>query len=1043
MSVLRQAYQAWRPLEPRISGDFPYAPYQSHRSDQGDSFAHDRRLSVVGTLLAERVLSASEPAARHALVRFFLNQQKFDDAARELTALLNDETVNAEIHNDLGAAFFAQGRLADALRAFNQAVQMDADWPVAWFNRALCHQRLWLLHAAEQDWQRYLHLETDGGWLQEARNHLATLQNQRQTGWEDQQQHIQQQFITAFDQNDATRMEQLVKDFAFWIEPLAVNQTIPDYLTARHENDESAAQRHRQLCDSIGRLLATLKGDTAVADAMQAYQALPRRVWAEHLSACRQYLQGRRLAHAGQYDAAVQALTRAASVMRRLGDPLYAERAELFIADNLYAQTKFAQTLDQLERVLPQVRQRNHKWHELYALILLGKTYSFLGYYSESLKYLQQALALEQTHHLWGEAAEIYLAIGNNQVYLRQYDSAIATYQQALALGLKTARPLLTDAIYQNIASAYMGLNDEWMASRYQQEVLTRKQQATQTNWSLFSNTLTNAAQLQIKLGDYEEARRLLNRALEINRAITHADERRDAQAFTLSRLGRLEHAVGRLSEAAAIFDQCRLLIGQKQERRLELFFDSAQTHLAMNQLEAARQHLEQAIEIFEQNRAQLAQEAERNFFFTRAKQVYDQMALLLYERFDDAMAALDYAERAKARSFLDLVSTPTLMLSQDNLSTITLAADARPRRTGDLIASLPDDVTLLQYAVTDRKILIWLLDRHQPLRTADVPVAVADVRQRLRTLRSAINQRAPLPLLREQAQDLYRILIEPIAPFLDAKKKLCIVPDDVLHELPFAALVSPTTGRYLIEDYPLCFSPSASIFLHCHELSQRKPTSRSRLLAVGNPSVAEHLRLAPLPFARQEIERIGASYPVAVTLVGRDATEDRIRSLMPQYDTIHFATHFLMREREPMFSALALAPLSADAAGAPLLPRPGHRDGLLQIIELYSMQLSQTSLVVLSACNSALGDFFSGEGLVGLTRPFIRAGVPTLVSSLWPIADSPTTVELMTVFHQRWRSGASAAAALRAAQTNILSGPAANQHPYYWAPFLVVGSGR
>lgn len=1042
-AMLRQAHQPWRPLEPRISGNLPYAPYQSHRSAQGEPSPQERRLSVASALLAERVLSGSDPAARHALGQLFLSQQKFDDAARELTALLNDGTIHAEIYNDLGAALFAQGRLAEALRAFSNAIELDANRPTAWFNRALCHQRLWLLHAAEQDWQRYLQLETDAGWIEEAQHHLTTIQALTQDSWQDQQEHIQQQFIAASDRQDWAQMEQLVKEFAFWIEPLAVNQTIPAYLTARHENDGPAAERNRQLSDHIGRLLNTLKADKAVAAAMQFYQTLPRHVWAEHLNACRDYLQGRRLAQAARYDDAVRVLTRAANVMHRLGDSLYAERAALFIADSLYAQTKFVQTLDQLGGVLPQVRQRNHKWHELYALILLGKTYTFLGYYSESLKYLQQSLALEQAHRLWGETAEIYLAIGNNQVYLRQHGSAIATYQQALAVGLKTARPLLVDAIYQNLAFAYMGLNDDWMASRYQHEVLTRKQQAMEPNWALLSNTLTNAAQLQINLGDYEQARRLLNRALEVNRAIAAADERRDAHAFTLSRLGRLEHAVGRLSEAAAIFEQCRSLIGQKQERRLEVFFDSAKTHLAMNQLEAARQHLDQAIDIFEQNRAKLEQEAERNFFFTQAKHVYDVMALLLYEQFADTMAALDYAERAKARSLLDLVSTPTRRLNQDDPSTLTLLADASPRRSVELITALPEDVSLLQYAVTDRKILLWLLNRQQPLRAADVSVKATELQHRVRTLLTAINQRAPLPTVRAQAQDLYRLLIEPIAPFLDRNKTLCIVPDDVLHYLPFAALVSPTTGRYLIEDYSLCLSPSASIFLHCHELSRRKSALRSRLLAVGNPTVAAHLQLSPLPFAQQEIERIGEFYPVAVTLVGRDAEEARIRSLMPQYEAIHFATHFLMRQSEPIFSALALASPSPDPADMPMSLRPGHRDGLLQVAELYSMHLPRTSLVVLSACNSALGDFFSGEGIVGVTRPFIRAGVPTLVGTLWPVADSPATVELTTVFHERWRGGSPAAAALRAAQTNILSSHPTHQHPYYWAPFLVLGSGQ
>jgi CHAT domain-containing protein/tetratricopeptide (TPR) repeat protein len=727
-----------------------------------------------------------------------------------------------------------------------------------------------------------------------------------------------------------------------------------------------------------------------------------------------------------------------------LGDPLYSERAELLIVKNLYNQKDYVACLNSLSRILPQLRKRSHKRHEIYALSMLGSTYDSLGNHSQALVYLRQALALEEANNLFGGMADFLNFVGTAQMHLGQYDLAIKAYEQALKVGFGYVKSLSIEAIYQNLAYVYMVLKDYEMASRYQEEALFRKERASDLDPYYFSNTLTNAGQIYIDLKDYDKARRYLERALKVNQTIKDPNQRQDADVFALLRLGRLYRSSGDFEGATRILDQCRALPTQDQENRLDVSFDSARTLLALGQYALAREEFDRTIQLFDRNRALLEEERERNFFFTRSKDIYDEMTLLLYNHLGDVEVAFDYSERSKARTFLDLVLGKFRLITEKAKSEMRLFGNARPRHYAEIAAGLPEDVSLLHYAVTREAIIVWLINHGRLLHTTKIPMAADDLQQKVEQFLAGIKQPAPLSQVRAQAQELYTDLIGPLVPFLEPGKTVCIIPDGVLHYLPFAALVSPATGRYLVEDYPISTSPSASIFLRCLELGRQKSLSRSKLLAIGNPSVDPQFKLAPLPFAEREVEQIARYYPMATKLLGSGASEDRVRQAMPQANAIHFATHGLIREREAMYSALMLAsgrgnPLSANILEA---VHPNSRDGLLKVFELYEVRLLQTSLVVLSACESGLGEFFEGEGIIGLARPFIHAGVPTLVVSLWPISDSSATVDLMARFHQRWQTGYRAATALREAQIRLLSG-SQYQHPYYWASFLVMGSGQ
>jgi len=263
----------------------------------------------------------------------------------------------------------------------------------------------------------------------------------------------------------------------------------------------------------------------------------------------------------------------------------------------------------------------------------------------------------------------------------------------------------------------------------------------------------------------------------------------------------------------------------------------------------------------------------------------------------------------------------------------------------------------------------------------------------------------------------LYTLLISRLA--LKAPESLVVVPHDILHYLPFQALRG---ARYLIEERPLSYAPSASSAVR---LLARQQGPRRRVLALGNPDLGTP-RLA-LPGAQRETERIKAFFPEAEIYVRQDATKERLLARAPQSDLVHIAAHAEVDEVDPLYSVIRLA-------------RTEKGPGDLEAHEVYRLDLTRTRLVSLSACDTGLGRVSRGDELWGFTRSFLSAGTPALLVSLWPVEDE-STARLMGRFYEELRSG-SAGRALRLAQLEVLRTPATS-HPFFWAPFILVGDWR
>jgi CHAT domain-containing protein len=305
---------------------------------------------------------------------------------------------------------------------------------------------------------------------------------------------------------------------------------------------------------------------------------------------------------------------------------------------------------------------------------------------------------------------------------------------------------------------------------------------------------------------------------------------------------------------------------------------------------------------------------------------------------------------------------------------------------------------------------------------------------------RPGLDRERSLRTVRAEARGLYKLLLSPVESTVQSATRLVVIPDGVLHHLPFEALEQPN-GTYLVERLSVSVAASATALAALE--ADDAPAAGASLLAFADPVFAgaaqktserragSRRELTALPFTQSEARAIASALPGKNRVhIGAAATEAALKSEpLASYRYLHFATHAYTDDVRPGRSAIVLS------VGADKL-----EDGLLQPAEIMSLRLN-ADLVTLSACGTGLGRLHKGEGIVGLSRAFFYAGARSVTASLWNVNDA-ATASLMRQFYQGLAKGLRKDDALRAAKLRMIrSGDAAHAHPYYWAPFVLLGS--
>ncbi|MCP4538976.1 MAG: CHAT domain-containing protein [Chloroflexi bacterium] len=341
-----------------------------------------------------------------------------------------------------------------------------------------------------------------------------------------------------------------------------------------------------------------------------------------------------------------------------------------------------------------------------------------------------------------------------------------------------------------------------------------------------------------------------------------------------------------------------------------------------------------------------------------------------------------------------------------------------------ELCAVLSNETLLLVYTIVRDSLWVLPVTRNG-IRTPQLlgPVPTAEAIERdLGWLRNLAGY--PPVLIERRAQALiasarrplanwYNCFLAPLSDLLSKHRRIIVAPDGPLFRLPLHACYNPATGHYLLETHQVSYTPSATAWL----LAGRRGTR-------GQGGVALAYAGEQLHHSTDEIHAILNAYPDFVVYTGPEATPERLQGrLARQAAYIHLAAHAVFRGDNPLFSSVELA------------------GGQLETLDVLQLHLNAT-LVVLSACETGRGTLRGGEHL-GLARAFLLAGTRSVLASHWAVDDA-ATAELMGAFYRRLAAGEQPAEALRKAQLTALSSSAPHRrHPYYWAPFFLLGAER
>lgn len=722
-----------------------------------------------------------------------------------------------------------------------------------------------------------------------------------------------------------------------------------------------------------------------------------------------------------------------------------------------------------------------------------------LGRASEALAALETALAARQAADQPFLQAQSLNNLGSVQLLLGNYSRSLELFEQARQL-LATQAPSLDEhLVLLDTAHAYLTLNLYPEAeAAYRQAVIALEaagavyHQAL-ARWGLGATLLARGRATQAE-SELAGALALLPPSplqttilLELSAAATALGRPAAAQAAAEQALQLateyhweipLLYAHLRLADLAPTTPQAEahLIAAQPLVEALALPHlryrwkqRLGQVRLRQGQVEAAQALLEAAIADMEQLRNTLPQESLRQSFLQDKVMAYDDLARLFLAQ-GDLRRALTVIEQAKSRALVDLMNgvataqvtvqdqvrqqVQRLQADLNLLYNELLDADSQRAHkvhlvdTRTRVAQLEEELRLLQlravaaqgagdpwttttavpptppagltlisyYQLGDE--LLALVNGRGQLFAFRQLAQVTEVHHLLGRLQAQWGRFAMgeafltqhRPALERTARRilnaLYELLWAPLEPVLADEAGVAVLPCGLLHHIPFHALFDGQ--QYLLERWEISYAPGAAVLAACY---QRPVEAAGRTLILGAPDEG-------IPEVTSEVRAIAGLYPTAQVYLDDEATLGVLLNQAAGCARLHLACHGLFRADNPMFSALKLA------------------DGWLTAAQAIQLRLAN-AFVVLSACETGVSQALHGDELLGLLRAFLGAGAATVVVSLWLVQDQ-TTAQLMARLHQGLQQeGLSPAAALRQAQLAL---KATHPHPYYWAPFLVVG---
>ncbi|NEQ99404.1 MAG: tetratricopeptide repeat protein [Cyanothece sp. SIO2G6] len=758
--------------------------------------------------------------------------------------------------------------------------------------------------------------------------------------------------------------------------------------------------------------------------------------------------------------------------------------------------SQYQQAIDFYEQSLAIAREIGNRAREGLLLGDLGDIYTVLGEYQQAIGFSEQSLMLAREIGNRAGEGDTLGRLGNTYLGLGQYHQAVDLFSHQLTITRDIGDRAGEGYALRNLGIAYLGLGQYYQAIDYfEQSLKNARDIGDRAGEGIALGELGIG---HANLGQYQQAIDFFEQYLVITRDIGN----RVGEGRVLGNLGNAHRILGQQHQAINYFEESLAIAREVNNPAGEgmSLNNLGLTLISTNQLDQAKTLFLQAIDIYESLRTDLSdiQLISLNNIQTAPYKSLTK-ALVLQENIGEALV---FSERGRAQAFaLQLfrrLRQTTDDPAPDNPASITLEQIQQIARA--------TNTTLVEYAFVWGDLYIWVVqpsgeiefrsvelngeetgamaqrhsDRSIALSTLDSPLyrgtpELSEVDTLVADSRSILAEPTDSTATPSgKLQELHQLLIDPIADLLptDPNAPVAFIPQGSLFHVPFAAL-QDDNGTYLIEKHTILTAPSIQVLGLAHDTAQTRSgqSLTTNPVIVGNPTMPEVTvstpegfvtnRLTPLAGAETEALQI-ASVLNTTALTKDQATEATVKAQLPTASLIHLATHGLLDYGESPLDipgAIALAPSPRRLALAPT----ATEDGLLTSGEILDMEL-QADLAILSACDTGLGDI-TGDGVVGLSRSLITAGVPSVMVSLWAVNDASTS-RLMQRFYEFLATDEfTKAEALRQAQLSLLYGedvetrldavrtgaaphyregfePVGDRHPYHWAPFVLIGNG-
>ena len=724
-----------------------------------------------------------------------------------------------------------------------------------------------------------------------------------------------------------------------------------------------------------------------------------------------------------------------------------------------YRSGEYPKALDYLQQSLPLHRAAGNKAAEAYTLLNIGRVYARMDDYPKALGYYRQAQAEQREIDNKGQEAETLDEFGEAYAADGQYEKAIEYHQQAVQIQ-HTIGNVLREAIAQRkLGEVYSRLGQVDKAQEMFNAALATFRSIGDLN--SVAAALEGIARLEQKRGNLSDARKQIAESLaliETVRARSGSLERRASYRATVENAFEFyidvlmqQHA----KDPAGGFDAAALQASERGRARN-----------LVEQLNEARVDIRRGVD---------ATLLEKERDLTRVLNAKAQREMQLRSRKDSS----ELATVQKEISALEDENQQVKAAIRQSSPQYAALTQPQPLSLKDIQQQLDPDTLLLEYSLGNERSYLWVVG-HDSLQSYVLPKKdeIEPLAQRVyeslvarsvaRSLETPAQRNARFAQadanFQTAAGELTRMILLPAAGEL-RDRRLVIVADGNLQYVPFAAL-SLANGRALILDHEVVSLPSASAFVVQRQNLANRELAPKTLAVIADPvfsptdprlrkgageaaaqaasrslehlpanAVGAQLAIPRLPFTRWEADQILAVARAGSNLKALDFRANRAIATggeLSKYRYVHFATHGYLDTSRAGLSAIVLSLF--DEQGKP-------EDGFLRTHDVYNLKLP-AELVVLSACETGLGKDVQGEGIEGLTRAFMYAGARRLVVSLWNVNDKATATLMQRLYTGMLRNHKTPAAALRAAQIEMLRS-AQWQSPYYWAPFVMQGEWR